>query len=186
MSIKINLLPDVRQEKLQEKQRRQLAATIAIATGVVGLALIVVGFVIVQGQNLRIALLTRSIRDKKQQVASFQDVGTILSLQGRVAALPQLYSQRTYMTELTSILSTHEPSDVAFTNLTIASQQLTLSAEAKSYLAAARIAKAMEAAASSDQTKFFSNVQLSSVTLNNGKVAYTITATINSGATDGK
>lgn len=184
MSAKINLLPDVRQTKLQDKQRRQLAISITSAVLVVTAGLLLAGFLIVQGQNLRINQLTTSIKNKKAQVAAFPNVKEILSLQARTAALTPLYSQRVYMTKLAQIMSSQEPTDVDFTSVSLANGQLTIAAEGKSYLAAARVAKAITNV-SKDGVNYFSNVQLSAVSLNGTKTTYSITATLNPGATSG-
>lgn len=193
MSARINLLPDVRQAKIQEKQRRHLAVSVMVGS-VVGVAIIlVVAFIIVQGQHLRIGQLTTSISTKKQQVASYPDIKTILALQAKADALPGLYSQRTAMTKLFGILSGLEPQDADFTNVSVTGTTLNITAEGKSYLAAARVANALQAAnvsvgtgAQASNKPFFTNVQLSAVTLNTNKTGYTITATIDPGATSGK
>lgn len=186
MSAKINLLPDVRQAKLQDKQRRQLAISVAVGAVIVSAGLLVVGFLIIQGQNLRISGLTSSISSKKQQIASFPDVKKILGTQAKIAALPGLYSQRAIITKLLNTLSATEPPDVDFTALSLtSSSQLSLSMEGKSYLAAARVAKALEAAnvtvgtgANTGNKPFFTNVQLSAVSMATNKTTYTITAVV--------
>jgi len=191
---KINLLPDVRQAKIQEKQRRQLAISAMIGSVVAVVGILIVAVIVIAGQNLRINQLTGSITSKKQQVASYPDINTILTLQAKANALPSLYSQRSTMTKLFGTLASIEPQDVDFTNVAVSnSSQLTITAEGKSYLAAARVTDALQAAnvsvgtgAQASNTPFFTNVQLSGVTLQSGKTGYSITATIDPGATSGK
>ena len=193
MSTKINLLPDVRQAKMQDQQRRHLAISLVVGSVVGVAAILIVAFVVVQGQHLRINQLTSSISSKKQQVASYPDIKTILSLQAKSDALPGLYSQRTTMTKLLSILSSLEPQDVDFTAVSVTGPTLSITAEGKSYLAAARIANALKAAnvtvgtgAQAGNKPFFTSVNLSAVTLSTDKTGYTITANIDPGATSGK
>ncbi len=191
MSTKINLLPDIRLAKLRDQQHRRLAVSGMVGSVIVAAALLVIGFLIVQGQYLTIHSLTGSIQSKENQVASYPNVKAMLSTQQRLAALPALYSQRQVMTNLYGILSGVEPNDAAFTAVTLdSSNLLTISASGRSYLAAARIAKALEqsntAAAGSAGAPRFSNVQLSSVTLSSGLTSFTITATVNQGVLNGK
>ncbi len=186
MSAKINLLPDLRQAKLQDKQHRQVAITIALISVVATAGLLLLGFLIIQGQNLRIKALTSSIADKKKEVAAKPDIKNILSTQGRLDHLPGLYSQRVYATELAKILSSAEPKDVAFSSLTVTTNKLTLGASGRSYLAAAKIARSLETVKDSSGTNYFTDVQLSAVSLAGNTSAFSISATINPGASDGK
>lgn len=186
MSAKINLLPDVRQAKLQDKQRRQLALSVAVGSVVVTAALLVFALILITGQKLLIKNLTDSISKKKGQVASYPDVKTILSAQARLDKLPGLYDQRVVMTKLVSILSSAEPQDVSFSGMSITNDKLTLTANGKSYLAAAKIARSLETAKDPSGMNYFTDVTLSAVSLSGHITSYSLTATINPGATSGK
>lgn len=194
MSMKLNLLPDVRLAKLRDQQHRRLAVSVAIGSVVVTAALLVVGVLIVQGQYLTIHSLTSGIKSREDKVSSYPNVKAMLSTQGRLAALPDLYAKRQTMTNVYQVLSSIQPSDVAFTSVTLdSSNLLTINATGRSYLAAARIARALEQdnltvgnGASSSNTPHFSNVQLSAVTLSTGVTTFSITATISSGVLHGK
>lgn len=190
MSTKINLLPDVRLAKLREKTRRHWAISSMFISVIVSAGILIVAFVVLQAQVLTAHNLKNNITSKKQQVASYPNVTTILSAQARLTALPGLYQQRVKTTKLLGILSSIEPTDVDFTAMSVDSAgSLNLSAEGKSYSAAARIARALEQAnvsvgsgANANNQPYFTNVQLSAVSLNSGKTAYTITATVSPGA----
>ena len=193
MSIKINLLPDVKLAKIKEHQRRKTAISIAVGSVIVSAGIMVAGFLVVQGQNLRINQLKTSINDKKTQETNYPNIKAMVSLQSRLQALPDLLSKRVYMTKLASVLSSVEPTDVDFTSLSLANGQLNIGAEGKSYLAAAKVAKAIEGAnvtvgsgANASNTPYFTNVQLSAVSLNGATTTYSITANVNPGATSGQ
>jgi hypothetical protein len=194
MSTLINLLPDVRQAKLQDKRNRRLAITIMLGVILFVGAVLIIAVLTIQAQNFTINALTNSIKDKKQQVASTPDVKTMLSLQARLSALPQLYSQRVLLTKLNNILSAVEPKDLALTSVSLdASNNLNITAEGKTYLGAAKLARALEQSnlsvgqgASPSNEPHFSNVTLSAVTQSDGKTNFSITATANSGASSGK
>lgn len=194
MSTKINLLPDVRQAKIQDKSRRRLAVAVMAGSVMVLIGALLLGFLTEQAQRLTINSLTNSIKDKKTQINNTPDIKTMLSLQARLAALPKLYSDRVLMTKLNKVLSGLEPSDTAFTDLSIDNNhQLTFNATGKTYLTAARIAKALEASnvsvgdgAAATNEPYFSDVQLSAVTSDSGTTTYSVTATVNQGATSGQ
>lgn len=194
MSTKINLLPDVRQAKIQDKSRRRLAVAVMAGSVMVLIGALLLGFLTEQAQRLTINSLTNSIKDKKTQINNTPDIKTMLSLQARLAALPKLYSDRVLMTKLNKVLSALEPSDTAFTDLSIDNNhQLTFNATGKTYLTAARIAKALEASnvsvgdgAAATNEPYFSDVQLSAVTSDSGTTTYSVTATVNQGATSGQ
>jgi Tfp pilus assembly protein PilN len=181
----INLLPDLRQAKIRDKQRRQLAITIAVGMVVGVAALLVLGFLIIQGQNLRINQLTNSITDKKAEIKKTSNVNEILSLQARAAALPGLFGKRLYITKLLSTLSTNQPADVAFSSFSLTQNSVSISATGKSYQAAARIALALQQAKTNGQLDF-TNVVLSAVSVSGTTTSYSITATVNPQVTSGK
>lgn len=194
MSTKINLLPDVRLTKLRDQSHRRLAVSGMTAAIIVTAALLVIGFLVVQGQNITISSLTNGIKSRQNKVAAYPNVKTILSLQARLAALPELYSQRAVMTKVYGILSSIEPSDVAFTSVSLdATNLLTIQATGHTYLAAARITDALKqsnltigAGASPSNQAHFSNVQLSAVSLGDGVTTFSITASVSQGATHGQ
>ena len=194
MSTKINLLPDVRLTKLRDQSHRRLAVSGMTGAIIITAALLVIGFLVVQGQNITISSLTNGIKSRQNKVSSYPNIKTILSLQARLASLPELYSQRAIMTKVYGILSSVEPSDVAFTNVSLdATNQLTIQATGHSYLGAARITDALEqsnltvgASASPSNLAHFTNVQLSAVTLSDGVTSFSITASVSPGATHGQ
>jgi len=193
VSAKINLLPDVRQAKLQDKQRRQLAISVAIGTVLVAAVLLVIGFLVIQGQNVQVSKLSSKITTNKQKVASYPNVKAMLALQAKVAALPALYQQRAIITKLLNTISAVEPPDADFTNLSLTNDsQLVVTAEGKSFMTASRLADALKAAntvtgpgAKASNQPYFTNVQLSAVTLGAGKTGYSVTASVNPGAISG-
>lgn len=186
MSTKINLLPDIRQAKINDKNNRRLAVTVAISVSVVCAGLLLLTILIIQGQALRISQLNNSIKSKQQQISSYPDVNKILTTAAQLDSLPQLYSQRVYMTQLTQILTKQQPNDTAFQSLTIDStNSINLTVVGRSYMSAARLAKAMEASTlpNNSQVHTFDNVLLSAVVLANGQTSFSITATVNKEAT---
>lgn len=199
MSVTINLLPHVRQEKVDAKRQRQLATVVGTVVCAVGLGAVAILFLVVQGQNLRVALLQKDINSRKAQLEAKENAPSPnlvdeVTAQQHLAALPGLYSQRLYLTKLFSILQTFSPRDISLGGVNIQQSTLTMDVTAGSYETARKLSEAMEEAGvtvgqtSTTPTPYFTNVQVSGVAASaqsKGRVTFTITATLAPEATSG-
>lgn len=194
MNVLVNLLPDTRQAKLRERRRRQLFAGVAVVTwiicgGVIGLLVLYS-----TSQKLIIASLSNDIRVKKQQLQDVAGLTDALTAQQHLASLPRLYSQRAYLTKFFAAYSEVNPAEVLLSSLAIdASNQLTVNGTAKSYAAAAKLARALEAAnvtvgknAAAGNQPYFTNVEIQSANRSNDQVSFTLNAMLATGVTSGK
>lgn len=192
--VHINLLPDARKDKLRDQGNRQLAisgASIAVAASVGVLVLLVV---ITQAQRLQISLLSSSISAKAKQITTdVPEAQAIADTQRATDTLGQLYANQAKISSFFSVLGTVSNSDVSINNVSLdATNKLTVSGAARSYNSAAKLAEAMKASnvtlgdnASPSNQPDFSNVLLNSLNGEQGKVSFTITATVATGVIHG-
>lgn len=192
--VHINLLPDARKEKLRDQSNRQLAisvATTAVVGSVIGVALLVV---ITQAQNLQIHLLGNAISAKQKQIAQeIPEAQAVATIQRASDSLGQLYAQQVKMSNFFVVLGSVSNNDVGINSVSLdASNKLTVSGTARSYNSASRLAEAMQASnvtlgdnASPANVPDFSNVLLNSLSGEQGKVSFTITANVATGVTRG-
>lgn len=193
MSVLINLLPDTRQAKLRERRRRQLVTGIAVVVWIVAGGVVALLSLYVAGQKLAISNANKQIADKKQQLENVPGLMDALTAQQHLTSLPDLYRQRVYLTKFFAAYSEANPQDVALASMTLdATNQLVASGTAKSYLAAAKLARALEAehvtigkGAAAGNEPYFTNVALQTVTRANNQVSFTINMTVGAGATSG-
>jgi len=193
MSIMINLLPDVRQAKLRERRRKQMASGIAVMVWVVCAAVVVLMSVYVAGQKVAINVLNGNIKDKENKLQSISGLPEALNAEEHLASLSDLYSKRVYMTKFFDAYQQADPQDAVLNSLTVdASNTLTVSGEAKTYADVAKLDRALAASnvqvgtnANASNEPYFSNVNISSVSADSKGVSYTITATVAPAATEG-
>ncbi len=192
--VHINLLPDARKNKLHDQSNRQLAisaASIAVAASVGLLVLLVV---ITQAQNLQISLLTSSIAAKQQQITTdIPDAQSIATMQRATDSLGQLYNNQVRMSKFFTVLGAVSNNDVSISSVNLdAVNKLTVSGTARSYNSAAKLAEAMKASnvtfgtnASPSNQPDFTNVLLNALNGDQGKVSFTITASVATGVVHG-
>ncbi len=192
--IEINLLPDVRLNRLKEQHMRKLASTAMILVASVCGGLLLLGWVITQGENLRIQSLTHDIVNKQKQISSTPHLSDILTTQQGLTSLAELYQHRVYLSTFFGILQKISPKDVSISSLTLAEGNvITISGKAKDYLTASRLARAMEVSGvsidrdnSPSAQNEFTGVELSGLTSSQaGQVAFTIKAVAHSRVTNG-
>lgn len=192
--VQINLLPDARKEKLRDQSNRQLAisaATTAVLASVIGIALLLV---INGAQTLQIRLLTNSINDKAKQITQdVPDAQAIATAQRATDSLASLYSSQVKMSNFFKVLGSVSNNDVSISSVSLdVANKMTVTGVARSYNAASKLAEAMKASnvtlgqgASPSNTPDFSNVLLNSLSGDQGKVSFTITANVATGVTHG-
>lgn len=193
MNVLVNLLPDTRQVKLREKRRRQIFGGVAVATWVVCGGVIALMVLYSTSQKLLIANAQGQIDSKINELKGMTELPEALTAQQHLASLPNLYSQRVYLTKFFTAYSEANPTEVSLNNMTLDSGNLlTVNGTASSYAAAAKLAKALEAAnvkvgknAATGNTPYFSNVTIESASRSNNSVSFTLNATLATGVTSG-
>jgi Tfp pilus assembly protein PilN len=191
MSLVINLLPDLRQAKLRNKRRRQLASGVAVVIWSVCGGLIVLLSVYWAGQKAVISGYNKSITDKISQLRQIPNITDALTAQEHLAALPSLYSKRVYISKFLSDYSVANPSDVALTTLTLdTTNALKVSGTGSSYASVAKLARALEQSnmtvgpdALITNQPYFTNVAISGVSSDAaGRVSFTLDLQVGQGA----
>jgi Tfp pilus assembly protein PilN len=191
MSIVVNLLPDVRQAKLREHRRRQLASGLAVMIWVVcGVALVLM-LVIITGQKVAINLATKDIQDKTSQLKQVTGLTDALTAEQHLAALPGLYGQRVYMTKFFDAYQQADPKTISISAMNIdPTNVLTVVGTSGTMAEIAKLDRALEGSnvkvgtsAAPTNSPYFSNVSISSDSRAGNKVNFTIKATLSGGIT---
>lgn len=145
MSLLINLLPDLRQAKLRDKRRRQLASGVAVLVWSVCGGVIVLMLIVWGGQKAIIATTSSSISKKVTELKAIPNLTEALTAQEHLAALSGLYDKRVYLSKFFTAYEGANPTDVALSTLKLdESNVLKISGSAKSYAAIAKLARALE------------------------------------------
>lgn len=184
--IRINLLPDLRQAKLRDQHRRHLAISLgALVCGVVLAALIILE-ALIQVQKLQISSYNNQITNRQSQIEGVKGLPAALAAQQTLNALPTLYQQRAYYTNLFAVLSSLQPSDVTLSTLQDSGTgSLQISGTAHSYTSVALFAKALTTGTVATAQVSGGQSPFSAVTIGalssgqDGLVSYSLTATIN-------
>lgn len=193
MSIIINLLPDLRQAKLKDRRRKQLASGISVLVWAICGGVVILLSIYVAGQKVAIGVLSSSIKDKESKLQSISGLTDAMTAQEHLDSLNSLYSKRVYMTKFFDAYTQADPADAVLNSLTVdASNMLTVSGEAKTYADVAKLDRALEASnvsvgqdAKPSNTPYFSSVNITSVSQDTKGVQYTITAQMAPGVTEG-
>jgi len=194
MTTLINLLPDLRQAKLKERRRRQLATGVGVTVWVVCGAVIALLSVYAAGQKVVISNHTKSIAEKEDSLRSVTGLVDALTANQHLASLPDLYGQRVYLSKFFEAYSQSDPTSVALSSLQVdSSNLLTILGTAPSYAEVAKLARALTAAnvtvgpgASESNTPYFTSVTIGGLDYSDkAGVSFTITANLQSEVTSG-
>lgn len=193
MAVLVNLLPDTRQVKLRERHRRQLFTGVAVMIWIVCGGVIGLLVLYSTSQKLLIANLSNEIKAKQQQLQDIEGLPEALTAQQHLASLPGLYSQRAYLTKFFTAYVEANPAQVSLSSLAIdTNNQMTVNGTASSYAAAAKLARALEAAnvsvgkdAATNNEPYFTDVNIQSATRSNDKVTFTLIAMLGAGVISG-
>ncbi len=187
-TVSINLLPEVRLNRLKAARQKQLSISLMFLVVAICGGILVVGILVLQAQNFKIKTLDKSITDHQTQLSQTSDLQNILTVQSHLASLGTLYSQRVYLSHFFSILQQVSPSDVSIKSLSLdETNAITINGSTSSYLAASRLARAMEVSGidinpNVDKKADFTDVQLSGLTSGGtGKVTFSIKASASEG-----
>jgi Tfp pilus assembly protein PilN len=187
MIAKVNLLPVLKQEKLKQRRTRQLAISIGVTVIAIAIAVPILLFIYRTTQGVVLSRTQKSIDEKQQQIAEFEDIETMLTVKQDLAELPALYMQRVYTTQLLKILPSVTPVGLVFTNLDIeGSGNFTISGETNSYVNVEKLFSGLQRAdvkdvnpdrvePDPDKVGYFTNLFLESVSGASGdQVSFTI------------
>lgn len=187
--IRINLIPDLRQAKLRDQHRRQLTVSIGVLVAGVVIGVLIILEVVVQAQNLQISSYNNQISSRQSQLENIKGLPAALTAQQALNALPSLYQQRVYYTNLFGVLSSLAPSGLTINNIDetglAAVQGIQITGTATSYTQVALFAQALMVGNTatekvSDGASPFSSVTIDSITSGqNGQVSYELTVNIN-------
>lgn len=190
MAILINLLPEVRQNKIKAKRQRQLAITSAVAVCAVSLGVVAVLALITGGQALLIGQLQRDIDTTTAEIKKDQELPRILTVQSHLASLNKLYDSRVYMTSLFKLLPSVTPGEFALSSFSLdANGLISVTGTARSNAVVDKFVKALEAGRDdkSPNQPHFSNAVITSITKDDsGKASFSMTLQLNSGVTNAK
>lgn len=192
MSIIINLLPDLRQAKLKDRRRKQLASGISVLVWSICGGVVILLSIYTAGQKVAIGVLSNGIKDKESKLQSISGLTDAMTAQEHLDSLNSLYNKRVYMTKFFDAYSQADPTDAVLNSLTVdQSNTLTVSGEAKTYAEVAKLDRALEASnvqvgqdAKPSNTPYFTNVTITNVNADAKGVSYTITAMMGSGVTE--
>ncbi len=197
MAVSINLLPDVRQARIRDAERRQLLSIVLVGTLV--LCGLVAGglFAVTTAQQSQIKGLSASITDKKAQLTKDPDLIKILTAQQQVSSLDRLLTNKRYVTKVFNILTEISPTakELMLTNLEIDDKNLMkVTVTGRDFLVADRFVKALVASnvkigskAAEGNLPDFTNVQLSTVATDTGsRTIFSITMQLADGVYDAK
>ncbi len=187
MTTLINLLPDIRQDKARNNQRRRMAKLAAFAVSGVSLGLVLILFLITLGQKYRINSLSEDIKSNQAAIDEINDLQQILTTQRQLSSLAELYQQRVLITRLYGVLSGLQPREIGLQSLSLDAQNtLTMTAQARNFGSVTRFVKALQASnvsigsgANINSRPHFSNIKLATVTSDtNNLVSFSVTATM--------
>ena len=190
MSVLINLLPDLRQAKLRDKRRRQLASGVAVVIWSVCGGVILLMSIYWAGQKAVISGYSKSIIDKVDQLKKVPNITEALTAQEHLAALPGLYGKRVYLSKFFSAYTAANPADLELSSLTIdETNTLKVSGSAPNYASVAKLARALDQSnltvgpgALVNNQPYFTSVAISEATREStGRVNFTINLAVGKG-----
>ena len=195
MSVRLNLLPDLRQQKQREQSRRRTTLTITIIICSVSIGSIVLLAIYEGAQKVLINNATNEISNKKLQLQNTTGLIDALTAQQDLASLPITNAKRVFLTKFFQAYSTASPTTIAINNLSVdQANVLKVAGVADSYATVTKLAYAMAAdnisigvGASSSNQPYFTNINITDTSRDqSGKVDFDITATVGTGALSGK
>ena len=195
MSVLINLLPDLRQAKLRAKQRRRLATIGAITVCSISGGLVIVLALYEGAQKLDIRSLTNQITVNKSTLQNTPGLIDALTAQQHLDSLPQLYSQRVYITKFFNAYNQSSPTDITINSLTVdETNVLKVQGAGTSYASVAKLADALAAdnvtvgmGANASNVPYFTDISIDQVSKStDNQVTFGLSANVAEGVTSGQ
>lgn len=133
--IEINLLPDIKQEFIKAKKTRNMVISASIITGIVSLGLVVLLVVYLYGiQNIRSAIVDKSIIENEKKLEQTSDLANMLTLQSQLSSINQLHDQNGRSSRIFNLLAAInpvKPNDVVFSNVKLYADEKTIRIDAQ-------------------------------------------------------
>ncbi|HUC20262.1 MAG TPA: PilN domain-containing protein [Candidatus Polarisedimenticolaceae bacterium] len=193
MSARINLAPEVYQTSQRNKRRRRMATVSGIAVASVSGGFVVLMLVLLGAQKIAIASLSNDIKKAQAEISQISDLPKAATAQEHLLSWQSLNQDKPRASKFFEVLQSFVPQGIAVTSVTISeSSVLELHATAKNYSLATKFAKALGAAnveigpnASPSAKPFFTDIQMTSATQDNGVVDFKISTQVASEVTSG-
>lgn len=117
MAVQVNLLPDIKQERLRAERIKQLTIGIAVSVLIAAIGVPLILFSVNQGIKFAQGRTQEDIAERTNQIQTFPDINTMLSVQANLDALPDLYHQRVQPSELLGLLPSLMPAEIRLSSL---------------------------------------------------------------------
>ena len=191
MSVRLNLLPDLRQAKIREANRRKLATTGTILVCAVAVGIVLVLGLYNGGQKVIINNDSNQIKSKMADLTNMSGLIDALTAQAHASSLPDLYSQRVYYSHFFAAYQAADPTDVSISSLAVdETNTMKVSGTANSYTAVAKLARALAAdnltigtGSATTNEAYFTDISIDSVSRDDTSVSFSLSATVATGAT---
>jgi Tfp pilus assembly protein PilN len=193
VTVKFNLAPEVYQTNQRNKQRRRTATTIGIVVNTIAVGLIILGLVVIGGQNIALGVLKGQVSSLQSKVTTYADLPDAVTAQQHLNTLGQLSQQQVYFSRFFSVLQSVAPQGVTVTEATVgADNSLNVTGTATTYQLVTKFADALAAYnvtvganAAASQQPYFTGVTLGAVSSDStsGGVDYKLTTQMSSQVT---
>lgn len=176
--IQLNLLPDIKMKYLKAQRSRRLVLTVSVlvSAAAVGLLLLLLSFGALQKKHL--SDLNRDINSEKSQLQKKPDINKILTVQNQLESLTALHAGKPAAPRLFDYLNELTPASVSITHLTVdfTQQTATINGTADALSSVNKYVDTLKyttytTGSNSTPTKAFSNVVLSSFSINSSSSA---------------
>lgn len=117
MTGQINLLPDIKQERLREQRKEQLIKLAAIAVIIVMTVAMVVMVTAALLQKRSLVSTQEDISRVRGETESIEEKDDLLGVQTALQELPGLASQKVYLSKMPGVFEQVVPKDVTISNL---------------------------------------------------------------------
>lgn len=113
----VNLLPSAKEDKQRTDSFRHYATIVGVVVIGVAVALPIILFISKTTQNLVLSRVQSQINERQKTIENTPDIVTMLTVKDHLDALPDLYKQRNYMTNLYAILPSIVNTDIKLKSL---------------------------------------------------------------------
>lgn len=117
MAVQVNLLPDIKQERIRAARLKRTIISVTTIILVVAVAVPVVLFVLNQGIKLATNRTQAEINERKNTIENFENINTMLTVQSNLDNLPELYQRRAFSTDLLQTITPLLPSEISLSSL---------------------------------------------------------------------
>lgn len=187
--IQLNLLPDVKLEYIRAQRQRRLIFSISAISTAVALAILISLFLVGQLQKKHLSDLNKDITSQSNTLKGKKDITKILTVQNQLSSLTDLHDKKPAVSRLFDYLNQITPNTVSISDFSIdfTAQNITVTGSSDTLAHVNQYVDTLKFTTysvedDSTQTKAFSNVVMSSFSLNSSTqtagqapASYTIT-----------